>query len=439
MRVHIIQPTHYAAPFRKELYKTQKRNLVQLTLPYLAALIPRGNEILVTDEPMESWNPDTPSDCVFITATILTSFRAYDIADTYRRKGIPVVMGGPHCMFYGDEALEHADAIAIGEGETLVPRILEDLAAGELKPVYKAETFHDLKNLPFPRHDLLDQRNYSRFHAVAVQTTRGCPFRCEFCAERFFLGETYRMRPIDEVLEEIRRSRKRRFFFADSTFVGSRSRSMELMERLLTLKINWSTLWNTNRVLDRELMKLAKRSGLLHINLGVESIKPETLDGMNKKTTSAHKLEEVVQILRKLDISFSFNLIFGWDTDRLEDFGTTLEWIRKNKVHVAFFNVFSPHKGTRIYDRFVAEGRMRDLANIGRWPGVIAEIHPKNFTAQELERNILLMYRDFYAWPSILYRLPFPWSKASMASWFMNFSQRKRYSSDNSRTNFDGI
>lgn len=439
MRVHIIQPTHYAVPFRKELYKTQKRNLVQLTLPYLAALIPHGNEILVTDEPVESWNPDTPSDCVFITATILTSFRAYDIADTYRRKGIPVVMGGPHCMFYGDEALEHADAIAIGEGETLVPRILEDLAAGKLERVYKAETLHDLKNLPFPRHDLLDQRHYSRFHAVAVQTTRGCPFRCEFCAERFFLGETYRMRPIDEVLEEIRRSGKRRVFFADSTFVGSRSRSMELMERLLTLKISWSTLWNTNRVLDWELMKLAKRSGLLHINLGVESIKPETLDGMNKKTTSAHKLEEVVQILRKLDISFSFNLIFGWDTDRLEDFGTTLEWIRKNKVHVAFFNVFSPHKGTRIYDRFVAEGRMRDLANLGRWPGVIAEIHPKNFTAQELERNILLMYRVFYSWPSIFYRLPFPWSKASMASWFMNFSQRKIYFSDNSRTNFDGI
>jgi radical SAM superfamily enzyme YgiQ (UPF0313 family) len=439
MRVHIIQPTHYAAPFQKELYKTRKRDLVQLTLPYLAALIPEGNEIHITDEPVETWNPDAPSDCVFITATILTSFRAYDIADAYRKKGVPVVMGGPHCMFYGDEALEHADAIAIGEGETLVPRILEDLAAGKLERVYRADSLHDLKNLPFPRHDLLDMRTYSRFHAVAVQTTRGCPFRCEFCAERFFLGETYRMRPVEEVLEEIRRSGRKQIFFADSTFVGNRTRSMELMERLLPLKISWSTLWNTNRVLDRELMKLAKRSGLLHINMGVESIKPETLDGMNKKTTSAHKLEEVVQILRDLDISFSFNLIFGWDTDRLEDFGTTLEWINKNKVHVAFFNVFSPHKGTRIYDRFVAEGRMRDLANLGRWPGVIAEIHPRNFTAQELEQNILRMYRAFYAWPSILQRLPFPRSKASMASWFMNFSQRKMHSGNSSRTNFDGI
>jgi len=439
MRIHIIQPTHYTAAFQRDLYKARKRDLVQLTLPYLAALIPPGHEVLITDEPVQTWNPDTPSDCVFITVTILTSLRAYEIADTYRRKGIPVVLGGPHCMFYADEALEHADAVAVGEGETLVPRILDDLAGGRLQRLYRAETPHDLKDLPFPRHDLLDRSTYSRFHAVAVQTTRGCPYRCEFCAERYFLGEKYRMRPVDDVVEEVRRAGTKQIFFADSTFVGNRPRSMELMDRLVPLKIHWSTLWNTDRVLDPELMKLARRSGLLHINMGVESIRPETLQGMNKKTTSAHKLEEVVRILRKLDVSFSFNLIFGWDTDRLDDFRTTLEWIKRNKVHVAFFNVFSPHKGTRIYDRFVAEERMRDLENLGRWPGIIAEIHPRNFTAEDLERNILWMYRTFYAWPSILQRLPIPRSRASAASWFMNLSQRKMYAGGRSRTNFDGI
>jgi len=439
MRIHIIQPTHYAVPHQKKLYKTRKRDLVQLTLPYLAALIPPGHDIVLTDEPVETWNPATPSDCVFITTTILTSLRAYEIADACRRRGTPVVLGGPHCMFYGDEALEHADAIAVGEGEELVPRILEDLAAGALKRVYRADAPHDLKGLPFPRHDLLDMSTYSRLHAVAVQTTRGCPYRCEFCAERFFLGEKYRMRPVEEVVEEIRRSGRKQIFFADSTFVGNRAHSMRLMEALLPLKISWSTLWNTNRVLDRELMALARQSGLLHINMGVESIKPETLSGMNKKTTSAHKLGEVVKILRDLDISFSFNLIFGWDTDRLEDFETTLRWITEHKVHVAFFNVFSPHKGTKIYDRFVAEGRMRDLENLGRWPGVIAEIHPRHFTAQELERNILDMYRRFYAWPCIVRRLPLPRSRASAASWFMNVSQRKMFKGDDSRANFDGI
>jgi radical SAM superfamily enzyme YgiQ (UPF0313 family) len=440
MRLHIIQPTHYARPFsREELYKVQKRDLVQLTLPYLAALVPDGIDVRLTDEPVDEWDPEAPCDCVFITVTILTSFRAYDIADIYRKKGIPVVMGGPHTMFYGDEVLEHADAICIGEGETQIPRILEDAAAGRLQRVYQADELHDLRNLPLPRHDLVDLRSYSRFRAVAVQTSRGCPFHCEFCAERLFLGEKYRMRPVEEVLEEVRRAGSRQIFFADSTFVGKRARTMDLLERFVPLKIRWSTLWNTNLVLDRELMRLAKRSGLLHINVGVESINHETLTDMNKKTTSAHRIEEAIKILRDLDISFSFNLIFGWDTDRLEDFRTTVEFLKRNKVHVAFFNVFTPHKGTRIYDRFVAEGRMRDLPNMGRWPGVIAEIHPKNFTAEELERNILWMYRDFYSWPSIWRRLPLPRSKASMASWFMNVSQRKMASSEASRANFDGI
>ena len=290
-----------------------------------------------------------------------------------------------------------------------------------------------------PRHDLLEPLPLSRFQTVAVQTTRGCPYRCAFCAERHYLGEAYRMRPVNEVTEEIRHSRSRQIFFADSTFVGNRSRTMELMERLVPMKIRWSTLWNAHRVLDLEMMKLAKRSGLLHVNMGVESIKPETLRGMQKSTTPAGRLEEVVGILRRLDISFSFNLIFGWDTDRLEDFQRTLDFLVKNKVHVAFFNVFSPHKGTEIYERFLADGRLRDVKNMGRWPGVIAEIHPKHFTAEQLEEGIHAMYRQFYSWPSILRRLPAPKSRASAASWFMNLSQRKMFKGNHARTNFDGI
>jgi radical SAM superfamily enzyme YgiQ (UPF0313 family) len=213
---------------------------------------------------------------------------------------------------------------------------------------------------------------------------------------------------------------------------------MELMEKLVPLKIRWSTLWNTNRVLDMEFMLLAKRSGLLHINIGVESIKQETLDGMKKKTTKADELVEVVKTLRDLDISFSFNLIFGWDTDHKDDFGASVRFLNTHKVHVAFFNVFTPHKGTPIFDRFHAEGRIRDLKNMGRWPGISAEIHPRNFSAEELEQGIISMYREFYSWPSILRRLPFPRSKASIASWFMNLSQRKMASSESSfRANFD--
>ncbi len=117
MRLHIIQPTHFAYPFERRLYKTRKRRVVPLTLPYLAALAPAGVKVVLTDEQVQPWDPELPCDCVFLTVSILNSLRAYEIADCYRKKGVPVVMGGPHCTFYGEECLEHADAIAIGEGE----------------------------------------------------------------------------------------------------------------------------------------------------------------------------------------------------------------------------------------------------------------------------------------------------------------------------------
>ncbi len=226
MRIHIIQPTHFAGHFDRRLYKSSRRALVPLTLPYLAALCPDWADVHLTDEQTQSVDFSKEYDLVLITSTILTSFRAYDIASRYRQRGIPVVIRGPHCTFYGDEVLQHADAIAIGEGEETIPRIVQDAAAGRLRKRYRASKHHHLKGLPFPRYDLLDPSTISRIPTYAVQTTRGCPYRCHFCAERFHLGEKYRMRPVEEVVEEIRATGCRQIFFADSTFAGKRSRTM---------------------------------------------------------------------------------------------------------------------------------------------------------------------------------------------------------------------
>ncbi|MFQ5442359.1 MAG: B12-binding domain-containing radical SAM protein [Thermodesulfobacteriota bacterium] len=435
MKIHIIQPTHFAEPHSRKLFKVKKLNLMPLTLAYLAALMPVGSEVTLTDERTQELDLKRPFDLVLITVWTLNSLRAYEIAREYRKKGIPVVLGGPHCYFYSDEAAGEADAVAVGEGEVVLPEIIADLEKKDLKKFYRAGAFHDLKGLPLPRRDLLDPSTFTRFHTVAVQTSRGCPFSCEFCAERFYLGMKYRMRPVKEVIEEIRSTGCRRIFFADSTFSGNRARTMELMEELVDLKIRWSALWTANRVLDREFMILARKSGLLHVNLGIESIKQETLDGMNKKTSKAATLEEVIKALRELDISFSFNLIFGWDTDRPEDFIATLKFLQRNRVHVAFFNSFCPYKGTPIYERYLSQGRILDPESLNRWPGITARVRPRNFSPEDLAAGIRMMYREFYSWPSILKRLPPPTSAASITSWVMNLSQRKMAATN--ATNFD--
>jgi radical SAM superfamily enzyme YgiQ (UPF0313 family) len=425
MKLHIVQPTHFTDPVSRKLFRINKLSVSPLTLPYLAALVPEWVDLTVMDERTGGLDLTGKCDAVFISLWTLNSLRAYELAAYYGEKGIKVVMGGPHCYFHKDEVLKHADAVAIGEGELLITEIISDLSAGSLKRVYQTDNLHDLKGLPFPRMDLVGTANLKKFHAVAVQTSRGCPNACEFCSERMYLGSKYRMRPVDEVIEEIKATRSKQILFVDSTLAGSRSRTMELMEKLIPLKLRWSALWTADRVLDSEFMRLATRSGLLHINLGIESIKQETLDNMNKRTTKADKLVDVVRALRDMDISFSFNLIFGCDTDTKADFEATLEFLMENKVHAAFFNPLSPHKGTKLYDDMLAHGKLLDPDNLNRWPGLSVGIVPKNYSSSELEEEIRNMYMKFYSWRSILSRLPLPMSASAMASWVVNLSQRK--------------
>jgi radical SAM superfamily enzyme YgiQ (UPF0313 family) len=425
MRINIIQPTHYKDPVSRRLFKLDKLSVSPLTLPYLAALMPKQIDLRLMDERTGGLDVNAECDAVFIATWTLNSIRSYELARIYRDRGVKVVMGGPHCFFHTDEAMQHADAVAVGEGELLIEDIMGDLGRGRLKPVYRAERLHDLKGLPFPRRDLMCTANLKRFHAVAVQTSRGCPNSCDFCSERFYLGSKYRMRPVNEVIEEIKFTGGRQILFVDSTLAGSKSRTMELMERLIPLKIRWSALWTADRVLDLEFMKLAKKSGALHLNLGIESIRQETLDVMKKRTTDAARIKDVVKILRDLDVSFSFNLIFGMDSDTRQVLEDTLRFLEENKVHAAFFNPLSPHKGTDLYDRLLAAGRILDPKNLNRWPGLSVGIKPENLTPEELEEEISNMYRRFYSLPSIIRRLPLPLSTTSIASWVVNLSQRK--------------
>jgi len=377
MRLLIIQPTHYYSPSDRRLHKTKKRALMPLTLPYLAALTPKEWKVTLIDEQLEDINFNAKVDAVAITTWTINSLRAYEIADRFRERGIPVIMGGPHIFFHVEEALQHSDAVCVGEGEDVWKEMLNDCAHGRLKRVYRSDDFHDMEDLPFPRYDLVrNSRRYGLVKTYSVQTSRGCPFRCEFCSERYYLGTSYRYRPVEEVVEEIRKIRARYVFFADSNFAGKVSHTMELMEALIPLKIRWSTLWSAYLCKNSELMDLAKRSGLLHVNIGMESIDMETLRNMNKRANKVQEYKEILENLRKRGISYSLNFIFGWDTEKTSIFDATLQFLMDNKVPVAYFNILTPHKGTALYNRMKEEGRIINIDDIGRWPGIKCYIKP---------------------------------------------------------------
>ena len=438
MKILIIQPTYYRCPSDLTLHKTRRRALVPLTLPYLAALVPKGWQVGLIDEQLDEVDFNAPVDVVAISTWTINSLRAYDIADRFKARNIPVIMGGPHIYFHAEEALEHCDAVCIGEGEFLFPRMLDDLAAGRLKRVYKSESPQELKNLPYPRYDLLNLRRYGLVKTYSVQTSRGCPFRCEFCSERYYLGTSYRYRPVEEVVEEVRRTGSRYIFFADSNFAGKISHTVELLEALIPLKIRWSTLWSVHLCKNEKIMDLAKRSGLLHVNIGMESIDSRTLLEMNKKANRVREYKEILSNLRKRGISYSLNFIFGWDTESPDVFSNTLKFLMTHRVPVAYFNILTPHKGTALYERMKSENRIIDIDNIGRWPGIKCYIKPAYCSPQELEDKVLDMYRRFYSCTSMLRRLPLPYTKAHLASWVINISQR-RIAFSKTAENFDAF
>jgi radical SAM superfamily enzyme YgiQ (UPF0313 family) len=439
LRLTIIQPSFYSSKTNPKIFKTKRRAVVPLALPYLAALTPKEWDVTLIDEQVQDIDFNAPTDLVAITAWTLHSIRAYDIADEFRRRGVKVIMGGPHVFFYPEEAAEHCDAIGIGEAEPVWARMLADAAAGHLKQEYRAQPLSQegMSGLPKPRYGLLDRRLYGPFRTYTLQSSRGCPLVCDFCSERLYLSPRFRWRPHEEVIEDVRHTRSRNIFFGESNFGGKRGRAMDLMEALIPLKTRWSTLWTSNFCNDDEFLDLACKSGLLHVNIGIESIDAETIGNMRKGINKTDRYAEMFAKMRTRGISFSLNFIFGWDNENHTVFDSTLKFLEKHKVPAAYFNVLMPTPGTSLYTKLKAEDRIVNEEEMGRWPGHLSHVKLDWCSPAELERNVQRMYRQFYTLPSMVRRLPLPVSKAAIANWVVNMGERRMARSISGNNDFD--
>lgn len=428
----IIQAATYRSEEDCRPMRIRKRRLVGAILPHLAAMAPTGWQITLHDDAIAEPPYGEHFDVVAITVRTVTSFRAYEIADKFRALGVKVLMGGPHATFYGTEMAEHADAVCVGEGEEIFAEMLADAAAGRLRPVYRRDAAADLKGLPRPRWDLLDMKNYVFYRPFVIQQSRGCPYTCDFCAERRLNGDYgFRDRPAEEIIEDIKRCGGKHIFFAASQFVGHKGRTMELMEKLVPLKIHWSALFSPRFGLDAAFLDLAKKSGLLHVNMGIESISQGALKAMHKDFNHVETYREMIRNLNERNISYSFNFVIGADTDTPDVFDETLKFLNEMKVPAAYFNVMVPLKGTPLYDRGKQDGRILDEANMERWAGVKCYMRPKNMSTDTLIAGVKRMQKEFYSWPKVMSRLRFPpRSYADFASWEVCLSQRAVADSD---------
>jgi len=405
MKVLLIQPSRLRPDGRVD--KRRRRWLLGMTLPYVAALTPKGVRVEIKDDLLEEITFREDCDLVALSFMSHQAPRAYHIARGFRSRGIPVVMGGFHATLAPEECQKHADALVWGEAEGAWPRLLEDFQAGRLKPVYKSEKLSDLKNLPVPRYDLLDLKRYKLLN-IPSQTTRGCPHNCNYCEVTQVYGGRYRHRPVAEVIHEIKEIQRLTgspfIYFVDDNFVAHRGHAMAIMERLIPLKLVYGCLATVNVGNDAELLDLMQRSGCLHVNIGMESLSPESLTAINKKQNKIRDYERQFKALRDRGIGYSVNVMFGLEGDRPDIFDSTVDFLICIKAPVAFMFILAPRPGTKVREQLLREGRIFDH----EWPnycGYKAVFHPKHMTARHLEKEYWRAQRRFYSMPSMLQRL----------------------------------
>jgi len=400
MKLLLILPKNERS-YWGQVSKSGKAGFVRLNLPTLAALTPKDWEVEILDARVTPVDYNARVDLVGITGFTAEMPSAYEIADNFRKNGVKVVMGGVHVSAMSDEALQHADTVVIGEAELIWDNLLEDFKKGKLKQRYKADNLCDMKNMVIPRRDLLNRKMYSGFNTL--QATRGCPFNCDYCAVTAFFGHEFRVRPIDEVIAEIKGFDTKEFFFMDDNIVGRPKYAKELFQRLIPLKITWGSQASITMAKDPELLNLYARSGGKYAFIGLESLSQKNLESMHKGWNSAKDYKEAIKKIQDAGINVVGSFVFGLDEDDKTVFKTTFDFIMETRMDAAQFHILTPLPGTVTYNVLEKEGRIIDRDWAKYHTGEVV-FQPKGMTVEELQNGYYWIFRNTYTIKNILKR-----------------------------------
>lgn len=374
-----------------------------LGLLTIAAYLPREWETVYIDEDYidirraEAVVFDPSFGLVLVSATNNQAVRAYEICDRFRAMGVPVMIGGLHVSTRRDEAAEHADYVAIGEGEDIFPEFLADFLAGRPRKFYVSSGNVDLTTVPMPRFDLL--RDITRYNKMPIQATRGCPHDCKFCSIIEVYGRRFRTKTARQVADEIREVHRlypNAFIsFADENMLVNRAFAKELCRELIPMKIRFEAYCDVAVYQDEELLRLLNRAGCVQLLIGYESIVPECLAefGAWKASMRPH-YEESIRVIQGHGITILALFMIGFDGDTPDTFRRLAEFIRETRVYDVDFSVLTPIPGTPVHDRLKAEGRLTcEDWDLYTWQNV--NYRPKNMTARQLWEGIMNLFREF--------------------------------------------
>lgn len=384
-----------------------------LAIPTLASLTPSHHEIRVFDENIEKIDYSWKVDLVGISVRTMFANRAYAISQKYKELGIKTVLGGIHPSMCPDEALNHCDSIVIGEAENVWAGLLKDAEEGHLKQIYKSVSYSDLSQPPAVYRNNLSRNMYLQ---DIIQTTKGCPFHCEFCSVYIFDGQKNRHKSIDQIIQEISdinstRSKyksKKAIFIADDNIISNRKFAVELFQAMKPHNINWMCQASIDISREDELLALMRDSGCGAIFIGLESISGDNLKAMHKDVNQRFDYVRAIRKIQSYGMLVHGSFIVGYDHDSEKTYNELIAFIEKTKLLMPLINILTPFPGTELFNRLEEEGRILHK-DWNKYDTKNVVFSPRYQTINELAAGYRKIVQEVYSFGSIWKKLNYYW------------------------------
>lgn len=375
--------------------------LPSLSLQMVAAVTPAQWDVTLVDESQDSIPSGRDFDLVGITAMTHQAVRAYELADQFRREGVPVIMGGMHPTVMPEEACEHADAVVIGEAEPVMSQLLDDFLGGRLAKTYRAPIAQgDKLDIPWPRREILAGKRY--LTSQTVQASRGCPYDCSFCTVTQYFGNRFRYREPADILAEIRSFPRKLVIFLDDNLLGDPAKARPILEGMAEMGIRWGSQTSLRFAEDPDLLKLVARSGCIGLFVGIESVTGPF--SLLAKSAGKTPQADLIKRVRDAGLILETSIIFGFDDHDQSIFESTLRFVEECKPSVPTFNLLTPYPGTGLYQQFEQEGRLLHK-DWSRYNHSEVVFRPKLMTPEQLYRGWVEARKEAYGMSSILTRV----------------------------------
>jgi radical SAM superfamily enzyme YgiQ (UPF0313 family) len=391
-----------SSPEIRSVRKGRVLNFQQITMPYLAARVPPGWEVIHVDEESQKIDFNIEVDMVGLTFHTPSAFHAYGIAARFRSRGICVVMGGPHVTLLPDEARQYADVIFIGEAEGVWEEFLHRFEGGSYLQTYQATSLPTLEMIPMARKELFHRRDHTNGVLFA---TRGCPGQCDFCTIAVMYRHSLRKRPIAEIAAEFASFTGKIIIFWDDNIAGDMEYAKQLFRSITPCRKWWSSQASIHAGRDDEFLEAAAQSGCKQLFLGLESISQQSMAEVKKGFNRVEEYSQIIERIHAHGIAVQAGIVFGFDHDTPEIFKDTLDFLEKAGVQNATFNILTPFPGTPLFQKLETEGRIltRDWSKYNGRNNVVYQ--PKQMNAAELLAGFQYANERFYSLSSIAKRL----------------------------------